>query len=348
MALRLSYCPYRLEFKHPFGTAHGVRTGTDSIFIRLEDQGTVGYGEVTLPPYLKEKPAEVIQHLERIGASGPITSESLQAKLDAPTWFGPDAPGCRAGLQTALSDWIARNKQITLTELLDTRNLKQSLTLITLGITPEAELAAKLSELPDSDALKLKVEDESAIGIIQTIRNIDNQPIFLDANQGLRSVEAALCLAKTAGDRLLGFEQPFPVAERTMQAELQEQLQVTVYGDESIQNLIELEDSASRFKGVNIKLMKCGGLVRAKEMAERAMELGLKVMLGSMSESSLGCTAMAHLSGYADILDLDGPILIKNDPFEGMVMQHGKLVMPGGPGIGAVLVGDLPFQPVKS
>lgn len=346
MALRLSYCPYRLEFKHPFGTAHGVRTGTDSIFIKLEGDGVIGYGEVTLPPYLKEKPAEVIQHLERIGASGPITPESLQAQLDDPTWFGLDAPGCRAGLQMALSDWIARNKQITLNELLDTRNLKQSLTIVTLGITPEAELAAKLAELPDSDALKLKVKDESAVGIIQIIRNIDKRLIFLDANQGLHSVETALSLAQAAGDRLLGFEQPFPAAEKAMQDELQEQLQVAVYGDESIQNLIELENSVGRFKGVNIKLMKCGGLDLAKVMAERAVELGLKVMLGSMSESSLGCTAMAHLSGYADILDLDGPILIKNDPFEGMAMKHGKLVMPDQPGIGAVLKAELQFTPV--
>lgn len=346
MALRLSYCPYRLEFKHPFGTAHGVRTGTDSIFIKLEGDGTTGYGEVTLPPYLKEKPAEVIRNLERLEASGPITPENLKTRLDDPAWFGPDAPGCRAGLQIALSDWTARHKQVTTAELLNTKDLKQPSTLVTLGITPENELEAKLSELPESDGLKLKVQDEKGVVIVRKIKILDKRPIFLDANQGLRGVREAMALAEAAGERLLGMEQPFPVAERDTHKELQEKLDLPVYGDESIQNLIELDNSKGQFNGVNIKLMKCGGLDRAQAMAERAVELGLKVMLGSMSESSLGCTAMAHLAGYADIADLDGPILIKNDPFEGMTMQQGKLVMPDGPGIGAVLKADLSFTPV--
>ena len=347
MALRLSYCPFRLEFKHPFGTAHGVRTGTDSVFVKLEGEGITGYGEVTLPPYLKEKPAEVIRNLKRLGAAGPLTPERLQAILDDPAWFGPESPGCRAAVHMALSDWIATKKEVTVRQLLDIPNLMRPLTLVTLGITQETEVATKLAELPASGAIKLKVQDETSARTIRMIRELDARPIFLDANQGLSGVAEAMNLAQAAGDRLLAMEQPFPVTEKDWQAELLQLLGTTVYGDESIQNLHELDREYETFNGVNIKLMKCGGLDRAKAMAERAVELGMKVMLGSMSESSLGCTAMAQLSGYADIVDLDGPILIKNDPFEGMVMRIGEPFLPDRPGIGAVLVGDLPFQPVR-
>ena len=148
------------------------------------------------------------------------------------------------------------------------------------------------------------------------------------------------------GDRLVGLEQPFAVKDEGIQAELQRELHVCIYGDESIWGSADLERASGTFGGVNIKLMKCGGLDKAKAMADRAAELGMKVMLGCMSESSLGCTAMAHLAGAADLLDLDGPLLIRNDPFDGMIMKNGKLVMPEGPGIGANLTAELEFKPI--
>lgn len=346
MALRLSYCPYRLEFKHPFGTSHGVRTGTDSIFIKLQGEGAIGYGEVTLPPYLKEKPAEVVQRLEQIGAMGSMSPERLKALLEDPAFFNPANPGCRAGLQMALSDWIATIKQVTITELFNVLQFKRLLTLVTIGITPVSELAVKLSELPESGALKLKVQGEHSVPIIRIIRELDHRKIFLDGNQGMTSLEEAMVLAVEAGERLLGLEQPFPVSATAMQAELQQRLPKAIFGDESIQNIFELEDSIGQFNGVNIKLVKCGGIDRAKAMADRAGELGKQVMLGSMSESSLGCTAMAHLAGQADLIDLDGPWLLRNDPFTGIEMEHGKLTMPDRPGIGAVLIAPLQFIPI--
>lgn len=156
-------------------------------------------------------------------------------------------------------------------------------------------------------------------------RQLDGRPLFLDANQGLSTIQEALLLVEAAGDRLLAMEQPFPVKRNDLQKQLQERLGVVIHGDESIQDLNELENSVGVFKGLNIKLMKCGGLDRAKALMDRAAVLGMKVMLGSMSESSLGCTAMAHMAGKADIVDLDGPWSIKNDPFQGISMHHGKL-----------------------
>ncbi|MBL7985370.1 MAG: dipeptide epimerase, partial [Flavobacteriales bacterium] len=120
-----------------------------------------------------------------------------------------------------------------------------------------------------------------------------------------------------------------------------------VFGDESIRSKADLQAKRSLFGGVNIKLMKAGGLDRVAGLMHEARRNGQQVMLGSMSESSLGCTAMAHFAGAADVVDLDGPWLIKNDPFEGIRMtDSGGLRMPQDAGIGATLKADLDFIPV--
>ncbi len=346
MPLRISYAPFRLLFKHPFETSHGVRDGTDSIFVRIEESGVTGYGEVTLPPYLKEKPAQVVERLKEVVARSPASIPALLRLLDDNVLFGPEAMGCRNGLHTASIDVLGKAVNKPVHQLIEVNILKSSVTLVTLGITPVEDLQAKLTELPRSGGLKVKVGHAGSKAMIMAVKQLDARPIFLDANQGLSSVEQAMDLLESAGSRLLGMEQPFPVNDIVNQRELQGKIKACVYGDESIQDEFELEHSLKLFNGVNIKLIKCGGLDRAKAMAVRAGELGIKVMLGSMSESSLGCTAMAHLAGQADIVDLDGPWLIKNDPFEGMDMGNGKLIMPDKPGIGAVLKAELDFSPI--
>ena len=143
-------------------------------------------------------------------------------------------------------------------------------------------------------------------------------------------MDQALAAIEVVGvERVVGLEQPFAKDRWELHKELANECPITVYGDESIQGLDDLERAPEAFGGVNLKLMKCGGLDVAEAMAERARELGLKVMLGSMSESTLGCGAMASLQHVADLADLDGPWLISNDPFEGLEMHQGRLVMDG-------------------
>lgn len=346
MSFRISYAPYRLLFKHPFETTHGVREGTDSIFIRLEENGVTGYGEVTLPPYLKEKPNEVLERLQGTAVAGLKSLGELEAYLNDPKAWNDHQQGCRAGLQMALIDLEGKKRQQAVCQLLMSVNAKPFRTLMTIGITPVWQVAEQLQQLPKSDFLKVKMHGTGSISMLREVLKNDERPVFIDGNQGMESVQDVLEVCQVAGERLVGLEQPFSVNDAKRQVDLQRELPVCVYGDESIWGMADLEKAAGTFGGVNIKLMKCGGLDKAKAMTDRAAELGLKVMLGCMSESSLGCTAMAHLAGAADLLDLDGPQLIKNDPFEGMMMQHGKLVMPDRLGIGAILKADLEFKPI--
>jgi L-alanine-DL-glutamate epimerase-like enolase superfamily enzyme len=341
--LRISYCPYRLLFKRPFGTSHGERDGTDSLFIRIRFDGISGFGEVTLPPYVQEDVVGSMRALLSIAGQGAWELHGLMASLDRLPEL-KERPALRAGLHMALVDASSRKIQEPIHQLVGAANPKKSLMLMTLGICPLDEVPERLRELPDTGALKLKVGDDEGLARTQVVMASTSARILLDGNQGLRSVQEASELVRIIGsDRLLGFEQPFEATDRERSASLAREADCVIYADEAIQGLADLEAEVGIFQGVNLKLMKCGGLDKAAAMARLAQRQGKTIMLGSMSESSLGCTAMAHLSGYAECLDLDGPWLLRNDPWAGLSLSQGHLVMPAGFGLGVEPVSELPW-----
>lgn len=347
MGLRLSYCRYRLLFKHPFGTAHGLRDGTDSVFIRAEEDGVSGSGEATLPPYLSEDPDSVLQRLSAFDRSGPWTVRSAMERLSASPDLFAGAPAARAALHTALLDLGLKLHYYSNDQWNTYRDLKQCITLMTVGSGALADVPAKLADTREAAAVKVKLGGADDRVVLEAVKALDDRMLFLDANQGLRSVAEALQRIEWAGaERVIGIEQPFAKDRTDLHQALKDATAVPVYGDESLQDLAELKARAVAFDGVNVKLMKCGGLDRAAAMISRARGAGLKVMLGSMSESSLGCTAMAALAGQADVVDLDGPWLLRNDPFQGITMgAGGRLERPQGPGLGHVPIASLPWIP---
>lgn len=333
--MELAIARYRLLFKHPFGTAHGLRDGTDSVFVRLADGDQVGFGEATLPPYLNETQDTVIQEIRSNSLNVFISEANCSNRLPFPDDLALSSPA-RASLTTAYYDLIAKQLSIGISEILEVgRCRSRPETMVTLGHTDPSEIASKLKELPNSKLLKVKLGSHFDKAALEALLDLDDRPFFLDANQGWSSVEQALeAIALVGVSRVRGIEQPFPKDRWDLHRELKRRTEVPVFGDESIQDLADLEQAAEAFSGVNLKLMKCGGLDRALKMARRAKELGLEVMLGSMSESTLGCGAMAALNGCADLADLDGPWLIQNDPFQGLSMINGELKVSEGYGIG--------------
>lgn len=346
MPVTLSYCPFRLRFKHPFGTSHGLRDGTDSVFIRAEQDGSMGYGEVTLPPYLSEKIPQVLEQLRSFKVPPGRSAEELTGQLDDLVDVRHH-PGLRAGLHCALIDLLSRMAGKSARTFLGIAGERSPLTLVTLGIGPVDTLKEKLAELPPSGALKVKLGDPGSANRIRSLSVLDNRMLFIDGNQGALSVEDALDWIRAAGtERILGVEQPFGKDHDPWNPTLAQLGAVTIYADESIQDIDGLRSRGRYFGGVNLKLMKCGGMDRALAMAEEADRMGLKLMLGSMSESSLGCTAMAQLAGKADVVDLDGPWLLENDPFIGITMEEGQLIQPEGPGFGTMLRAQLDFAQI--
>lgn len=349
--IELAYAPYRLQFRHPFGTAHGLRTGTDSVFIRLRRGGIEGFGEATLPPYLDETVSTVIELLDGLDIEQwikEVKSLSQGRTVDA-RWTG--SPGTRAALMTAYYDLISKGKGISISTLFKAPEFqpKAGLAMVTIGHSVIADIAQKINELPRTTVLKVKLGSPEDRQVLKEVIRLDDRQLFLDANQGWTSVAQAVELVELAGqERLAGIEQPFAKHRWDLHSELRNRIPLTVYGDESIQGFDDLERAAEAFGGVNIKLMKCGGLDVAHRMAVRASELGMRVMLGSMSESALGCGAMAQLGHLADVVDLDGPWLLANDPFEGLGLEQGRMRCAGPVGTGIVLrtAARMPWIPI--
>lgn len=325
--VRLSLARYRLRFLHPFGTAHGIRDGTDSVFVRLEQEGLEGFGEATLPPYLpfyqKGVWDALVEHWAEHGTK-------YSAEGGFPACANTLPPPARAALQVA-----HRSLYYSKLECSDqSESLGRAATgigppaMATLGLMGIDDIVMRVKQLPGSTYIKLKLGGPDDLKVLRTILDADPRGIFLDGNQAWRDLkEAASLLDAVDLERIVGLEQPFAKERLDLHQTLRGRYPVPIYGDESVQGPGDLAGAAQAFDGVNLKLMKCGGLDVAEAMIGQCKELGLKVLLGCMSESSLGCAAMASLQHLAELVDLDGPWLIGNDPFQGTAIMDGRLVL---------------------
>ena len=344
--MKVAMTRYRLLFNHPFGTAHGVRDGTDALFLHLQRGSYSGYGEATMPPYVAHGADMVLEVLRSLLVSDldALDQAAWEAwsKRHAREWPAP----ARAAVHMALCDLWAKEQGISVRDLLGLAPSGVSHNMFTIGDCPEAERVVRLGQVPSDNALKIKVGSVYDEGVIEWFVTHTERMLFLDANQGWRDVdEAAQLVALVPRKRCLGIEQPFKHDRPDMHAALRARIEVPVIADESISTLEELEAYGDAFDGVNLKLMKCGGLDHARHMAERARAMDKLVMLGCMSESTLGCAAMLSLDGMADLVDLDGPWLLRNDPFEGMEMAGKRWMVQGGHGHGVTDRGLLEWTP---
>jgi L-alanine-DL-glutamate epimerase-like enolase superfamily enzyme len=327
--LHLSLYPYQLRFKYPFGIAHGLRHTTDVVYVKLQHRGYTAWGEATLPPYLPETQSSVIKFLEHISYSSVLNTAdpvTVSAELND-AYTGNMA--AKAALDMALWHLRLQTEGQPLHRLLGFESNSYPQGTYTIGVCPLAEMEAKIAE---ADALgfgifKLKLDGKNDFETIRNFRSLTNKPFAADVNQGWRTpAQAAAVAALLAGQGCLFIEQPFDKHDKQLPVLFKAQSPLPVYADEACQLLADLEDMPRSFNGINIKLMKCGGITEAYKMIVRARQLGLNILIGCMSESSVGCTAASWLTPLADYADLDGPYLISNDPFTGMKVEKGCIV----------------------
>jgi L-alanine-DL-glutamate epimerase-like enolase superfamily enzyme len=192
--------------------------------------------------------------------------------------------------------------------------------------------------------LKVKLGTEKDREIIQLIRSVTDKPLYVDINQGWRDVNEALDLTCWLNEQnVLLIEQPFKKEDLGSSEWLTERSPIPIIADESVQRFSDIDRVKNSFHGINIKLMKCTGLYEAHRMIQHGRDLGLKIMLGCLTETSCGISAAVQLAGLADYLDLDGNQLIKNDPFEGLTLTEGRIVPSGKEGLGIWLTDELSF-----
>ena len=201
----------------------------------------------------------------------------------------------------------------------------------------------KIREAEEFPILKIKVGTKQDEEIMRAVREVTDKPLRVDANEGWKTKEEALeRICWLAQFNIEFVEQPMPANRLDDVRWLRQQLQhrniaMPLFADEDSKTSRDLSALAGVYDGINIKLMKSGGLQEALRMIHLARALDLKIMLGCMIESSVGITAAAHLAPLVDHADLDGHLLISNDPFVGVQMQNGKMTLPEAPGLGVVI-----------
>ena len=335
--LKLSYRPYTLELKHVFTIATNSRTTTPVVLTEIEYDGMVGYGEASLPPYLGESHQTVTEFLSKVDLSKYENVFDLENILNDIDKVAPGNPAAKASIDIALHDLVGKLLNQPWYNIWGFDKEKTPYTSFTIGIDTPDVVQAKVKEAEVYKILKVKLGRETDKEMIETIRSVSDTPITVDVNQGWKDKNFALEMINWLKERnVLFVEQPMPKTQIDDMAWLTERSPLPTIGDESVQRLEDVIKAHGVFSGINIKLMKCTGMREAHKMILLARALGMKVMIGCMTETSCAISAASHLSPMVDWADLDGALLIKNDVFDGTKIIDGKLTLMERPGIGVV------------
>lgn len=338
--IRLEFHPYPLQLRQQFTVAGCSRSMTPDVQVRLTSDGITGYGEASMPPYLGETTESVMDFLSRVDLtqfSDPMRVDEILEYIDG------IAPGCapaKAAVDIALHDWVGRRLGQPLHRLWGLNPDHTPWTTYTIGIdTPEVMQQKVRAVEGQFKRLKVKVGTADDRRNIEAIREVTDLPLMVDANQGWTDREQALDHVQWLAERgVILVEQPLPKHALDDLAWLTERSPIPIVADESVQRLPDVVRLKGVVHGINIKLMKCTGLREARQMITVARALGLKVMLGCMTETSCAVSAAAQLAPLADWADLDGHLLIANNPFRGGVaVRDGRIILPDTPGVGVEL-----------
>jgi len=334
--MKLRYMPYELQFRHVFRVAAGARQSTPVVFTTIDYEGYTGYGEASMPPYLGESSESVTSFLSKVDLSSfadPLKIEEIVEYLDK---LSPGNYAAKASVDIALHDLAGKLLVKPWFSIWGLDRADTPYTSYTIGIDKPDVVREKVKGAEQFRFLKVKVSKGVEEEMINTIRELTDKPLFVDVNQGWTDKKYAL-------DMIYFFlENDVVMIEQPMPADMTDELEwvtvnspLPVIADEGIKTIDDLKRASDLYSGINIKLMKCGGMQNGWKLLQEARKLGMKTMIGCMSETSCGISAAAQLSPATDWADLDGNLLIVNDMFEGVTLADGRIILNERPGIGA-------------
>lgn len=336
--LEMKFFPYELKLRHVFTVATYSRTTTPDVQVEITYDGVTGYGEASMPQYLGQTVQSVAAFLQKVDLSqfnDPFQLEDILAYVDS---LSPGDTAAKAAVDIALHDLVGKLLGAPWYKIWGLNKDKAPSTTFTIGIDTADVVKQKTRECANQfNILKVKLGRENDKEMIETIRSVTDLPIAVDINQGWKDKEKAIdeiFWLKEHG--IVMVEQPMPKEQRDDIAWLTEKSPLPIFADEAIQRLKDIKNVAGAYSGINIKLMKCTGMHEAWKMLNYARAIGMKVMVGCMTETSCAVSAAAQLSPAVDFADLDGNLLISNDRFKGMEVVKGKITLPDRPGIGVV------------
>ena len=334
--MKLRFYPYELQLQHTFTVSSYSRNTTPGVQVEIDYQGFTGYGEASMPPYLGQSVESVTAFLQQVDLeqfADPFCLEDILEYVDS---LSPGDTAAKAAVDIALHDLVGKMLGAPWYRIWGYDAAKAPSTTFTIGIdTPEVMKEKTLECAGRFNILKVKLGTDRDKEIIETIRSVTDLPLAVDVNQGWGERFQALDMIYWLKEHgVVMVEQPLAIGRYDDQAWLNERSPLPIFADESVQRLPDVPRMHGLFSGINIKLMKCTGLREAHRMVELARALGMKVMLGCMTETSCAVSAAAQLSPAVDFADLDGNLLISNDLFSGVTVVNGKLTLPSAPGIG--------------
>lgn len=327
-----------LRPRHVFRIARASRPQVDNLFLAVEQDGVIGYGEASPNAYFREDIWDV--HMALAGLHDFFSRQTLRGSADiARIWLEVKdrvAPSraCLCAVDTALWDLLAKLSGRTALDAVLGKPGHPVATSATLGICPPEEWTGRFAEAASFPALKLKMDATADLDFVRAARAATRSAIRVDANCAWGALDVPALSERLAGLGVEFIEQPLPRDQDHLMPALLKASRLPIFADESCALPEEVEALAGRFTGFNIKLVKCGGITPALEMLRAARRLGLRTMVGCMLESSLLISAGLIVAQDADYADLDGSWLLADDPFEGLAIREGRLQPPAGPGLG--------------
>lgn len=322
-----------LQLVHPFKIS---RRDADRFRQVISAEIDGGFGEAAPALFYGESVDTVQTALEIFDPILDGNLDAVQAVMDRLESALPGNYAAKCAVDMALHDRLGKRLGVPLYRLWGLDPDTTPCTAFTIGLDDPEIMGRKAREARDYPILKVKLGTPHDIQIMRAIRQATDKPIYVDANTAWTPKTAVRKIRDLVPYGIDFIEQPTRADDLEGLRYVREHVDVPIIADESVKRAADIPPLLGCVDGINIKLTKCGGLLEAVRMIHAARTHGLQVMIGCMIESSLGITAAAHLTPLVDYADLDGHLLIANDPYVGVTLEAGKLILPDRPGIGAV------------
>jgi L-alanine-DL-glutamate epimerase-like enolase superfamily enzyme len=344
--MKLKYKKFDLPLRHVFTISRGSVSVQETLIVQLEHEGKFGYGEATTNSFYGATIENMSATLEALRPI--VEADSLEdplpliAKLTAGVPHAKHANFALNALDQAIHDLWGKLRGAPVYKLWGLTTDKIPDSDYTLGIDTPEKMVAKMEEMPGWPVYKIKLGTADDLTIVRELRKHSDAIFRVDANCGW-TAEQTIEFAPVLKDLNVEFiEQPLPPEDVEGARRAYAKSVLPLIADENCIVESDVDRCAGAFHGINIKLTKCGGLAAARRMITRARELGLKVMTGCMTESTVGISAIAQLLPLLDYVDMDGAVLIAKDIATGVRLDRGKCIYPDANGAGVELI-DGPF-----
>ncbi len=327
----------RLNLRHTWTTTMSSSTYRDTVHLRYTREGITGYGEGAPIQRYGISPEQAKQAID--AAHDSITSgdprEFDKFLSQVRQKLGENQHAAMAAVDIAVLDWWGKKLNVPLYRYFGLDAKDAPVTTFSIGIDKPEIVKEKVREAADFPVLKIKVGLKSDEEMIASVRSVTDKPLRVDANEGWTDKEEAvrkINWLETQGVQFV--EQPMPAHMFDEIKYVRSKVHLPLIADEACTSAALIPKLKEAYDGINVKLDKSGGILEAYRWIQIARALDMKVMIGCMISSSCSCTAAAHLTPLVDYADIDGPLLIANDPYSGMKVEKGKIVLPDGPGLG--------------